>query len=133
MAENNLVGLRSPLARVRGLGSAHAGTEHFWFMRWTSIVLVPLSVWFVISLLVTVVGGSFAEVHAWIANPWVATMLVLFLGLGFWHAAAGFQTILEDYIHTELTRVAAILAVKAACGFAALLSVVSVLKIAFGG
>lgn len=133
MAENNLVGLREPLARVRGLGSAGHGTEHWWSMRVTSLLLVPLVLWLVISLLCAVLNQSLGDVRDWIENPWVAIMLIANLGVGFWHAAQGVQTVIEDYVHTELVRMLAIIAVKAACALAAGLAILSVLKIAFGG
>ncbi len=121
--------LRSPLGRVRGLGSAKSGVHHWWVQRVTSISLLPLTIWFALSAAV-LAGAPHAEVVAWIARPWNAVLLLVTIGLTFHHTALGLQVILEDYLHREWQRMAAILAAKAACLLLGLASALAVLRIA---
>lgn len=123
------VQLQSPLGRVRGLGSAKQGSHHWWIQRVSSVALLPLMLWFIISV-ATMGGKSHAQVVAWIAHPLNATLLLLSIGLAFQHAASGMQVVLEDYVRNEMARMAAILAVKAACALFGVLAAVAVLKIA---
>lgn len=123
---------RSALSRVRYLGSAHDGTAHFWAQRLTAVALIPLTIWFVISI-VTLVGAPYEDVAAWLARPVPAILMVLLVVATFHHAQLGLQVVIEDYIHQQGLRVASLVLVKlgaAALGFAA---VFAVLKIAFGG
>jgi succinate dehydrogenase / fumarate reductase membrane anchor subunit len=123
------VTLRSPLGRVRGLGSAKSGTHHWWMQRVTSALLLPLTIWFVLSAAL-LAGASHAETVAWIARPHNAVLLLATIGLSFHHTAAGFQVILEDYVNQEWARMGGILAVKAICALLALASALAVLRIA---
>jgi succinate dehydrogenase / fumarate reductase membrane anchor subunit len=123
---------RSPLGRARGLGSAKDGTAHWWAQRLTAIALVPLAIWFVVSLLL-LVGQGHAEVVAWFKNPVSATLMVLLIGAVFHHAQLGLQVVIEDYVHGEGAKLAAILLVKAAAFLLAVIGIISVLRIAFGG
>lgn len=121
--------LRSPLGRVRGLGSAKGGTRHWWVQRVTSVALLPLTLWFVFSAAV-LAGASHAETVAWIARPWNAVLLLLTIGLSFHHTALGVQVIFEDYINQEWLKMAYILGLKAVCWVLALASMLAVLRIA---
>ncbi len=124
--------LRSPLARVRGLGSAQDGTHHWWLQRVTAIALVPLVVWFIISMLRVAPEGQ-AAVRAWIASPITMTMLILFIAVGLWHAALGLQVVIEDYVHTKGWRIGLDLAVKFIAAALIVAGIVAIFKIAFGG
>ncbi|TWT15634.1 succinate dehydrogenase, hydrophobic membrane anchor protein [Reyranella sp. CPCC 100927] len=124
--------LRSPLARVRGLGSAQDGTHHWWLQRVTAIALVPLVVWFIISMLRVAPEGQ-AAVRAWIASPITMTMLILFIAVGLWHAALGMQVVIEDYVHTKGWRIGLDLAVKFIAAALIVAGIVAIFKIAFGG
>jgi succinate dehydrogenase / fumarate reductase membrane anchor subunit len=121
--------LQSPLGRVRGLGSAKQGSHHWWMQRVSSMALLPLSLWFVISV-ATMGGKGHAEVVAWIAHPLNAVLLLASIGLSFQHAASGMQVVIEDYTRSEMVRMLSILAVKALCWILGLLAAISVLKIA---
>lgn len=121
--------LRSPLGRVRGLGAAHSGVRHWWLQRVTSAALLPLTLWFAISVAL-LAGAGHAETVAWIARPWNAVLLLLTIGLTFHHLAAGVQVIIEDYANQEWVKVAGILAVKAICWVLALAAALAVLRIA---
>lgn len=125
--------LRSPLGRVRGLGSAKHGTEGWWLMRLTSIALVPLCIWFLTSLLMCIQVGDYNAVRAWVASPVAATLLILLLLAGFHHAVNGIKEVIEDYIHCEAMKIASLIAVKFFGVICALAGVLAVLKILFGG
>ncbi|GGC39420.1 hypothetical protein GCM10011504_17340 [Siccirubricoccus deserti] len=126
-AENTT--LRSPLGRVRGLGSAKGGTHHWWMQRVTSMALLPLMLWFALSA-ASLAGASYAETVAWIGRPWNAVLLLATIALAFHHTAAGIQVILEDYANQEWVKMGGILAIKAICWLLALASALAVLRIA---
>jgi succinate dehydrogenase / fumarate reductase membrane anchor subunit len=122
--------LRSPLGRVRGMGSARAGTHHWWMQRVTSIALLPLTIWFVASM-IGLAGASYLETLLWIAQPLNAVLLLVLVGLTFHHMAAGLQVVVEDYVRDEVKRLVFILLIKAAALLMALASAFAVLRIAF--
>lgn len=103
--------LRTPLARVEGLGSAKAGTRDFWHQRLTAIALIPLAIWFAWSAL-HFVGADFLHVFRWLRVPWNALLLILFVVVLARHLAIGMQVIVEDYIHQEGVKLALIVLVK---------------------
>ena len=123
---------RTPFSRVTGLGSAREGTEHFWFQRLTALANVPLMlflVWFVIR-----VGGlGRAEIADVLSSPVIAGMLILALISVSWHMRIGAQVVIEDYVHGEGRKVLLIVANSFFCIGLMVLSVVSVLKLSFGG
>jgi len=121
--------LRTPLGRVRGMGSAKSGVHHWWGQRVTSIALLPLTIWFVASL-ATSAGMTHREVLAWIGHPFNAVLLLALIGLTFHHIAAGLQVVIEDYVNGEMKKMGAILAVKFACVLLALAAALAVLRIA---
>ncbi|GMV68100.1 MAG: hypothetical protein AMXMBFR76_05390 [Pseudomonadota bacterium] len=123
--------MRTPLSRANHLGAAHEGTHHWWWQRMTGLALVPLLLWLVGSL-VAMTGADYVTMQAWVARPGVTLGLVALLIALFYHAQLGLQVILEDYVHTEGLKLAALLAVRAACFLLGLLGVISVLRIAFG-
>ena len=124
--------LRTPLGRVRGLGSAKEGVQHWWAQRLTALALIPLTIWFV-SCLVALAGAEHVDVVTWLRSPVAAISMVLLIGVTFHHAQGGLQVVIEDYVHEEGTKLALILAVKAVAIIAALAGVFAVLKIAFRG
>jgi len=124
--------MRTPLGRVRGLGSAKEGVGHWWAQRLTAVALVPLLVWFVASL-VEMAGADYAHVVAWIAEPPVAVLLALLFVAGFYHLALGLQVVIEDYVHTEPARLVSLIVVRFGCWALAVAAIFSVLKIAFRG
>jgi succinate dehydrogenase / fumarate reductase, membrane anchor subunit len=123
---------RSPLGRVRGSGSAHTGTGHWLHMKLTSFLLVPLTIWFAVSLL-SHAGAARADLLVWLSNPFTAALMISFIVISLYHAALGLQVVIDDYIHQELVKLFALFAVKGGLFFAAILAVLSLLKIAFVG
>jgi succinate dehydrogenase / fumarate reductase membrane anchor subunit len=121
--------LRSPLGRVRGLGSAKSGVHHWWMQRVSSAALLPLTLWFVFSA-AGLAGATHAEAVAWIGRPLNAVLLLVTIGISFQHTASGIQVIIEDYANSEAAKVVSILAVKAICVLLALASALAVLRIA---
>ncbi len=97
--------MRTPLGKVRGLGSAREGTMHFWRQRLTAVANIPL-VLFLVGLLISVNGASYAETRAALSNPFVALMLALALFSMLYHMRLGMQIVIEDYVHGEGTKLA---------------------------
>jgi succinate dehydrogenase membrane anchor subunit len=125
------MGQRTPLAKVRGLGSAKGGTDHFWMQRATAVANIAL-VGFLIWLLFTLAGADYTTVRRTLGMPWVAIPLLLLVLSGILHMRLGMQTIIEDYLHAEGPKVAALLLnsffailIGFTCAFA-------VLKLTFG-
>jgi succinate dehydrogenase / fumarate reductase, membrane anchor subunit len=123
--------LRTPLGRVRGLGSAKEGTQHWWHQRVTALALVLLSGWFVISLIL-MTGASYEEVRAWIGHPVVTVLLLLTIGFTFYHLKLGLQVVIEDYVHSEMIKVGSLMLMSATCLVVGVASALSVLFVAFG-
>ena len=124
--------LRTPLGRVRGLGSAKDGAAHWWAQRLTAVALVPLTLWFVAALAAHA-GAGHAAFAAWIGNPLTAVLMLLLVLAGFHHAQLGLQAVIEDYAPTEGVRIAGVAAVKLACAALGVAAAFAVLKLALGG
>jgi len=124
--------MRSPLGRVLGLGSAKEGVEHWWRQRTTALLLVPLTLWFVISA-VGLIGADRAAVAAWMHNPMAAVLMIMLIAATFYHAALGLQIVIEDYIHGEAARITTLLVMRLLCILFVLRGVLAVLKLAFAG
>ncbi|UUP17476.1 succinate dehydrogenase, hydrophobic membrane anchor protein [Nitratireductor thuwali] len=97
--------MRTPLNRVRGLGSAREGTEHFWRQRLTAISNLPLVIFFV-GFVVLYNGASYEEVRGALANPFVALVIAFTLLSILYHMRIGMQVIIEDYVHGEGAKIA---------------------------
>jgi succinate dehydrogenase / fumarate reductase membrane anchor subunit len=124
-------GMRTPLGRVRGLGSAREGTGHFWRQRLTAVANVPLILFFV-GLVVSLNGASHAEVRETLANPFVALLVILILGSALYHMKLGMQSIIEDYIHGEGLKIALVMLNIFFPFVIGAVSLFALLKIAFG-
>jgi succinate dehydrogenase / fumarate reductase membrane anchor subunit len=124
--------VRSPLARVRGLGSAQHGVGDWWMQRVTAIALVPLSLWFVASV-ISLVGADYLTVARWMGSPVNAVILILLLLAMFRHAQLGLRVVIEDYVHHEGAKIAMLLLINAVLAILAVGSILSILKLVFRG
>lgn len=124
--------LRSPLGRVRGLGSAHHGTEHWIALRLTSLALLPLALYPVVTFFLAANEGGYGALREWLHNPVSAAAVILFLLVGFHHSANGLQVVIEDYFHCECVKNAALFVIKFGSLALALLGALATLKIMLG-
>ena len=121
--------LRSPLKRARGLGSARAGSTHWWAQRMTAMALVPLTLWFIFSALRGLIGASREEIVVWLSAPVPLVLMLALILATFHHLHLGLQVVIEDYVHDHARKLAAVLVMKAACVLLALACAVSVLRL----
>ena len=122
--------MQTPLGKARGLGSARKGVSHWWMQRLTAMGMLPLVLYLVISLL-TQVGSDYGQAAEWVSAPFNATTLLLLFGVGFYHASLGLQVVIEDYVSNENRRLLMLVGVKLLMTGLAVLSLFSVLSIAF--
>ena len=124
--------LQHPLGRVRGLGSAKAGSHHWWSQRVTAVALVPLTLWFVYSALM-LAGSDYESGIKWLAQPTNGIFMVLLVISTFHHLQLGLQVIIEDYVHHEAVKLIALVVMKlSSIGFA-VAAIFSIIKVSFGG
>ena len=120
-----------PLARAIGLGSAKAGVGHWWAERVSGLALVPLTLWFVASIIAHT-GSEYDTFTAWLRTPLTTVLMVLLLIALFRHTALGLQVVIEDYVHSG-AKFAAVIAVRIGCFVLATSGIVATLHIAFAG
>jgi succinate dehydrogenase / fumarate reductase membrane anchor subunit len=123
--------LRTPLARVRGLGSARSGTEHFWHQRLTAVANVPLTIAFVV-IVVGLIGRSHATAQQVLGSPLVAILMLLFIGTAVYHMRLGMQVIIEDYVHHEIAKLSLLMANTFFTIAVGLASAYAIFKLSFG-
>lgn len=126
------MGSGTGIGRVRGLGSARHGARPWWQQRMTAVGNLLLVTWFFASLLL-LPNYEHATIVEWLSAPWVAVGLILMTITVFWHLRLGVQVMIEDYVHAEGSRIAAIMALNFYSVGAAALAIFSIVKIAFGG
>lgn len=124
--------LRTPLGKVRGLGSAHDGTDHFWRQRLTSVANVPLTIFFII-FLIAYNGESYTTVVGALSNPIVAVAMGLVIISSLVHMRIGMQVIIEDYVHGEFAKLALLMLNTFFTLIVGALSIFAVIKLGFGG
>jgi succinate dehydrogenase / fumarate reductase, membrane anchor subunit len=124
--------LRSPLGTVAGLGSAKSGVHHWWLQRLTSIALVPLTIWFTVSL-ASLSSLDHVTVVAWMAQSWTALLLVLLVLVATYHSQLGVRVVVEDYVHNTGLRTVTLVTLTFLHAFLAVAGVFAILKVAFGG
>ncbi|OJV07986.1 MULTISPECIES: succinate dehydrogenase, hydrophobic membrane anchor protein [unclassified Bosea (in: a-proteobacteria)] len=124
--------MRTPLGRVRGLGSAKSGTGHFWLQRLTAVANVILTVIFVF-VVVALVGKPYPAAMALLTQPCVAILMLLFILSACVHMRIGMQVIIEDYVHEEGVKILAVMANTFFAIAVGAASVYAVLKLSFGG
>ena len=122
--------LRTPLARVRSLGSSHSGTRDFWRQRLTAVAMTLLIV--PVIVIVMLLGRNHANAMQILGQIPIAIILLLFIIASTWHMKIGMQVVIEDYIHGEKTKLACVMANNFFCIAVALASVYAILKISSG-
>jgi succinate dehydrogenase / fumarate reductase membrane anchor subunit len=123
--------IRTPLARVRGLGAARSGTDHFWRQRLTAVANIPLTI-AVMVIFIMVLGRNQAAVAQIIGSPVVAVIMLLFVISVATHMRIGMQVVIEDYVHDEITKFVLIMANTFFTIAIALTSIYGILKLSFG-
>lgn len=123
--------MRTPLGRVRNLGSAKSGTSDFWRQRLTAIAMVALIVP-VIVVVMMLLGRNHAAAIQILGSPFVAIVLMLFIIASVWHMKIGMQVVIEDYVHDEKLKLVAIIGNNFFSVAVALAAVYAILKLSFG-
>jgi succinate dehydrogenase / fumarate reductase, membrane anchor subunit len=123
---------RTPIAKVRGLGAARSGLQHWKMQRLTAIANVLLVLWFMFSAM-ALSGSGYDQVRAWLASPVTASLVVLLIISTFYHARLGLQVVIEDYVHHEGARIASLVAIALILLALAVTCIVAVLTVAVGG
>ena len=119
---------RSPLAQVRGLGSAKAGTSHWWMQRVSAVALIPLSFWLIIFLNLSL-KAPYQQTVEWLASPLNTLGMVAWVLAVFYHAALGLHVVIEDYIAAEGVKIVAVWTVNLSFLLLALAALIAVFRI----
>ena len=123
--------MKTPLGKVRGLGAARSGTEHFWLSRVTSIAEIPLEIAAIV-IVVMLIGAEYNAAVAIIGSPVTAVILLLWLLNATIHMRLGMQVIIEDYVHAELVKLLALMANTFFTVAVGLAGAYAILRISFG-
>jgi succinate dehydrogenase / fumarate reductase, membrane anchor subunit len=124
--------MKTPLGQVRGTGAAREGAGHWWHERMSSLGVLILLVWLIVSLL-RLPALDHASIAQWLSSPLAAAPMLLLVFTTFWHLQMGLIVVIEDYVHEEGSRMFWTTMVKFAAVGAGTLAAFSVLKIALGG
>ena len=131
MSAGETKSMRTPLGRVRNLGASHSGTTDFWRQRITAVAMILL-ILPVIMVVMMMLGSNHATARETLGSPLVAIVLLLFIIASTWHMKIGMQVVIEDYVHHEQIKLAAIMANNFFCFAVALASIYAILKLASG-
>lgn len=123
--------LRSKMRNVRGLGAAHHGVRHWWLQRLTAVALIPMSVWFVVTLLQAMMFPTPELVAEWLASPLNTILMVLMILALFTHACLGVQVVIEDYVKSPFNKYGALILNFFFCTGLAAVCIISILRLHF--
>jgi succinate dehydrogenase / fumarate reductase membrane anchor subunit len=123
---------RTALHDVRGLGSAKDGTRHWWIQRITSLALVPLTLWLAYYL-ARIASMGYEQALVWVRSPLTSVLLLSTILALAYHAKLGLQVVIEDYVHREGVKLAALIGVNFLTLLLGLASALAVLRVALAG
>ena len=123
--------LQSPLGRVLGLGSAKDGTGHWWALRVSAVALIPLTLWFMFSLL-ALPALDYATVRTWLSFPVSGFLAVLLVGVLTYHSYLGTNEVIEDYVHSAGMKVLSLLLLRFLYVLVCGAGIFAILRVAFG-
>jgi succinate dehydrogenase membrane anchor subunit len=123
--------MRTPLARVRGHGSAKSGTEHFIRQRLTAIANIPLTI-AAVTIVISLIGRNQAAVAQILGSTFVAIVMLLFIISVSYHMMIGMQVIIEDYVHGERAKFTLLILNTLFTIVVGFSSVYAILKLSFG-
>ena len=121
-------GLKTDAGQLNELHSSKEGVGHWRMQRVTAIVLIPMTVWFIISI-ASLTGANYSETIEWITSPFVAIFMILFSITMLYHAFLGIQVVVEDYIHTEGLKLAVLIGSRLIFGGLGIATVFSIAKL----
>ncbi len=123
--------MRTPLGKVRSLGSARSGTADFFRQRITAVAMILLIVPAIV-IVMKILGSNQATSSQILGNPLVAVIMILFIIASCWHMKIGMQVVLEDYIHDEKLKLALIIGNHFFCWSVGLASIYAIVKLSSG-
>lgn len=123
---------KTPLARAKGLGAARGAVSHWWHQRVTALAAIPLTLWLAWSA-TAMPGWDYEHMTSWLAQPCNTVLMSLTVLTLFYHAAIGSKVIAEDYIHNEAMKIAKLIGIDLFFTAAAVVCIVSILKISLAG
>ena len=123
--------MRTPLGRVRNLGSSHSGTSDFWRQRMTAVAMVLLMVPAIV-IVMMLLGRNQAGAAQILGSAPIAIIMLLFIVASTWHMKIGMQVVIEDYVHGEIVKLACVMANNFFCIAVALASIYAILKLSSG-
>jgi succinate dehydrogenase / fumarate reductase membrane anchor subunit len=131
MGGSPIMSLRSPLGRVLGLGSARDGTGHWWAQRVSAVALIPLTLWFMFSLL-ALPALDYATVRAWLSFPVSGFLAVLLVAVLTYHSHLGTVEVIEDYVHSAGMKVLSLLLLRFVHVLVGGAGIFAIMRVAFG-
>jgi succinate dehydrogenase / fumarate reductase, membrane anchor subunit len=131
MGGSPIMSLQSPLGRVLGLGSAKDGTGHWWAQRVSAVALIPLTLWFMFSLL-ALPALDYATVRAWLSFPLSGFLALLLVGVLTYHSYLGTNEVIEDYVHSAGMKVLSLLSLRFAHVLVGGAGIFAIMRVAFG-
>ena len=123
--------MRTPLARVKGLGASGHGADHWFLHRMTAVSNIPLIIAFVI-IVANVAGRPYGEAAAVVSHPLIAILLILAVISVTNHMRMGMQIIIEDYVHDKGWKIAAVIANNFYAVIVAVACLYAILKVSLG-
>jgi len=123
---------RTPLNRVRGLGSAKEGVAHWWWQRMTALALVPLTLWFAVAV-IGMIGADYETAREWLGRPAVAVAMIFLVAAGYYHLKLGVQVVVEDYVHGKIAKYTALVLLNFGSLILAVATIFAILAVAFEG